>query len=217
MNAPFITSIQVGKPQTHYTWKRPWKSGIKKERISGPVYLGNTNLAGDGQEDLKNHGGTDKAVLAYGLAHYSLWDKELSGMDLGPGGFGENFTIHGQTERDVCIGDVFRMGEGVLQVSQTRMPCWKLDARWEIEGLSTRVKETGRSGWYLRVLKEGFVEEGQPLLLLDRPHEDWSIEGVNRLIHDKSSPLEEVASLLACDSLAASIKRMLTKRMESQG
>ncbi|SDX43211.1 MOSC domain-containing protein YiiM [Marininema mesophilum] len=213
MTKPYIYSIQVGKPKTYETPKRKWTSGISKKPVSGPVYLGKTNLAGDGQGDMKNHGGPDKAVLAYGIAHYPRWQEELEGLDLRRGGFGENFTIHGQTEVDVCIGDILQIGEAVLQVAQTRMPCWKLDALWNYEGLSTQVKETGRSGWYLRVLEEGFVEEKQEIALLERTYDNWTIAKVNTILHDKQTPKEIVKELMACPPLAVSLRNILAKRV----
>ncbi|MFC4077153.1 MOSC domain-containing protein [Salinithrix halophila] len=211
---PFIRSIQVGRPRAYRTPDRTWRSGICKERVAGPLRLEKTNLEGDGQADLKNHGGPDKAVLAYSESHYPRWQKELNRMDLTSGGFGENFSVVGLTEADVCIGDTFRVGEAIIQVSQTRIPCWKLDARWGIGNLAARVRETGRSGWYYRVLQEGIVEENQPLIWMERPYPEWTVAKVNELLHHCKDDREAVRRLAACPALADSMRNMMVRRGE---
>ncbi|HWH70544.1 MAG TPA: MOSC domain-containing protein, partial [Candidatus Sulfotelmatobacter sp.] len=130
-----LVSIQVGKPVTlgqadaANPDDRSWTTGFFKASVTGPVYVGKTNLEGDGQADLKNHGGVDKAICAYSKDHWAYWETEFS-LHLANGAFGENFTIEGATERDVCIGDIYRCGGALLQVSQPRQPCWKLARRW---------------------------------------------------------------------------------------
>ena len=121
-----------------------------------------TGIEGDGQADLVNHGGVDKAICVYPLAHYPHW-QEMIGRELSPAAFGENFTVDGLTEADVCIGDTWRVGEDVLvQVSQPRQPCWKLARRWQRKTLALEVQESGKTGWYFRVLEEGTVQAGMP-------------------------------------------------------
>src|SRR5690606_18685860 len=106
---------------------RPWTTGFFKEPTLGPVWLGRTNLEGDGQADLVHHGGPDKAVLAYSADHYAAWREVLNNPALPFGAFGENFTIEGLKEADVCIGDTWKVGdEATIQLSQPRQPCWKL-------------------------------------------------------------------------------------------
>lgn len=182
---------------------RPWTTGFFKEPVEGPVWLGRTNLAGDGQADRENHGGPDKAVLAYSADHYPLWRAELNRPDLPYGAFGENFTIAGLSEETVCIGDVYAIGEVRVQVSQPRQPCWKIARRWRIKDLTARVRETGRTGWYLRVLEEGYVEAGLPVALLERPFPRWTVAHATEIMHHRRENPEAAAELAACPFLSA--------------
>ena len=112
-------------------------------------------IAGDQQADRENHGGLDKAVLAYSADHYAFWRVHLNLPDMPHGGFGENLTIAGLDESSVCIGDRWQAGNVVFEVSQPRQPCWKMGRRWNIADLPKQVIQNGKSGWYLRVLVEG--------------------------------------------------------------
>ena len=135
MNTPSVISIQVGLPKALGTkdapnpMDRPWKTGFFKNPIEGKIWLGSTNLVGDGQADLENHGGVDKAVLAYAIEHYPIWRESLQLPELAYGAFGENLAIAEQNESSVCIGDIYDLGDAQLQVSQPRQPCWKLSRR----------------------------------------------------------------------------------------
>ena len=135
------------------------------------------NLDGDRQADLKNHGGPDQAVLCYSAEHYPRWHEEL-GRELVFGGFGENFTIEGLDEESVFLGDVHSTGEALVQVSCHRGPCYKIGYRWKRPELLDLVRRTGRTGWYLRVLREGLVQAGEPFVLLERPNPEWPVRRV---------------------------------------
>jgi len=207
---PIVLSIQVGKPKSigiseHAAnpMDRTWSSAIFKDVVKGPIWLGETNLEGDEQADLKHHGGPEKAVLAYASAHYPFWQGELGLPDIPFGGFGENLTVEGLTEANVCIGDTYEIGEAVVQVSQPRRPCWKLARRWKIKDLTLRVQTTGYTGWYLRVLKTGHIKEGDTLKLVERPYPEWTVERCNRLMHGNKKPaLKEVKELASCTLLS---------------
>ena len=188
---------------------RPWVTSFFKDPVDGPVWLGLTNLAGDGQADLENHGGPDKAVLAYAAAHYPLWRAELGRPDLPYGAFGENFTIAGLTEATVCIGDVYAIGEARVQVSQPRQPCWKIARRWRIKDLTARVRETGRTGWYLRVLTEGYVEPGLPVTLIERPYPQWTVARATEIMHRRREAPAAAAELAACPLLSTAWRETL--------
>ncbi len=191
---------------------RPWLTGFFKEPVEGPIWLGQTNLAGDGQADLKNHGGPDKAVLAYAADHYPAWRAELDRSDLPYGAFGENFTIAGLVEETVCIGDVYAVGEARVQVSQPRQPCWKIARRWRIKDLTARVQATGRTGWYFRVLAEGYVQPGLPVTLLERPFPQWTVTRAGEIMRDRRDNPVAAAELAACPLLSTNWRESLSPR-----
>jgi MOSC domain-containing protein YiiM len=214
-----IIRIQVGLPQQlGDPLDPPWTSAIYKQPVSGPVFTGRTNLAGDGQADLSVHGGVDKAVYAYPVEHYPLWMAELSLSDLPYGGFGENLSVSGLMEAEVCIGDVYQAGAVRLQVSQPRGPCWKLARRWGIKDLALRFTLTGRTGFYLRVLQEGLLEAGMALERVAHPAPEWSVLRAHRLMQDVGADpmaaerLSDLPTLAA--SWRASFKRSLEKLMD---
>lgn len=219
MNESVVLSIQVGGPTTMGVegasdpMQRLWTSGIVKRPVEGPVWLGRTNLAGDGQADLVNHGGADKAVLAYAAAHYPDWRIELAPLELPFGAFGENLTVEGQDESSVCIGDVFAVGEALVQVSQPRQPCWKLARRWGLKDLTARVQRSGRGGWYLRVLGEGIIQTGLTLVLRERPYPRWTVALANDLMFRRLEDQDALAALAACPLLSLDWRETLGKRL----
>lgn len=214
-----LISIQVGLPRTIHPAETDdprndsWITGFFKTPVQGRIWLSRENLEGDGQADLHNHGGVDKAINAYPHEHYTYWKETLARQNLDLGAFGENFTISGILESDVCIGDVFHIGEARIQVSQPRQPCWKLSRRWRLKDFALRVQDTGRTGWYFRVLTEGFVEAGTPLVLTERPHPQWTVAVANSIMHHRTSDMEAARSLMECDSLAVRWKHTLAKRV----
>lgn len=218
---PQIASIQVGLPQSlgsknaSDSIDRPWTTGFFKNPIQGTIWLGRTNLAGDGQADLKHHGGSEKAVLAYAAQHYLYWRENLDFPNLPHGAFGENFTVAGQSEVSVCIGDTYEMGDAKIQVSQPRQPCWKLSRRWRIKDLAQRVQKVGLTGWYFRVLQEGTVEPGLEIVLCDRPYPQWTIARANRIMHCERDNRAAAAEMARCPLLAPNWQRTLLKRVTS--
>lgn len=215
---PRLVSIQVGQPRTYgiegaaHPLDRPWTTSFGKRPVAGAVWVGRANLDGDAQADRKHHGGPDKAVLAYSADHYPLWRDELGMADFPYGAFAENLTIAGLAERQVHIGDILEIGAARFQVSQPRQPCWKISRFWRVEGLTARVQETLRTGWYLRVLREGWIEAGQPVVLVERPLPEWPVERANILMHRRKQDREAAAELAASPLLAASWRATLAKR-----
>jgi len=213
MQTACIDSIQVGRPRP-IPGEQPWISGFLKEPITGPLWLGATNLEGDGQADLEHHGGEHKAVCVYSVAHYRYWRKQLHIPDLMGGDFAENFSISGLTESDVCIGDVWAVGSAIVQVSQPRQPCWKLARRWNIKNLAVQVQQTGFTGWYLRVLTEGPVQRGMMIKLVRREWPDWTIEAANQIMHHDKCNHDAAARLAAVTALSPSWQMNLKRRFE---
>jgi MOSC domain-containing protein YiiM len=156
-------------------------TGIFKKPVTGPVQLRTLNLDGDRQADLTVHGGPYKAVYAYPSEHYPEWRRELPGIDLPWGVFGENFTTSGMFEKDLHIGDRFQIGSAVVMVRQPRMPCYKLAARFQRDDILERFLLSGRSGVYLSVEQEGTVAAGDAIELLRREPDGITISEMNRL------------------------------------
>jgi MOSC domain-containing protein YiiM len=155
-----LVSLQAGRPR-EVRWRGKWVStGIFKEPVDGRVMLHRVNLEGDGQADLTVHGGWDKAVYVYPSEHYAFWRRELPGMSLPYGIFGENFTTEGLDEDAVHLGDRFRVGEAIVEVTQPRLPCYKLGIRFGRPDMPKRFHASGRCGFYLSVLREGAVGAG---------------------------------------------------------
>lgn len=216
---PHVASIQIGHP-TDYdpvegdTSTKPWRTAFYKTPVAGPVVARQLGLEGDSVADTRVHGGPDKAICVYSADHFEYWREDLGlGEEFGPAAFGENFTVEGFAEPDVCIGDRWRVGEAELEVAQPREPCWKLARRWKQKDLTLRVVQTGYTGWYVRVLTEGPVEAGAAIELLDRPEPDWTLERANEVMHHLKDDREAAEALVSLESLAASWKRQLTKRL----
>jgi len=189
---------------------KPWRSAIDKQPLSGPVFLTSLGLENDQQSDHRHHGGPDRAVNVYPAEHYNYW-RATHGLELMTGGaFGENFTTLGLLEHTACIGDVFRVGEAVVEISQPRGPCYKLNRRWQYPDLQRRAEETHRYGWYMRVRQEGLVEGGLEMTMLEHPFPTWTVRRVYELMQDHTDS-EAVRSLVACPALADGWREALQK------
>ncbi|OQZ02872.1 MAG: MOSC domain-containing protein [Candidatus Brocadia sp. UTAMX2] len=203
-----ILSVQAGLPRTmvgiHATGSpdKPWQTGIFKAPVYGHVWLGTLNLDGDAQADLSVHGGPHKAINAYPSEHYPYWKQTLHLPDMPYGAFGENFTTSGLLEDEVCIGDVFHAGEALVQVSQPRQPCWKIERRWEIQDFGARMKQTGKTGWYFRVLREGYVEAGNTLVLTGRSFPQWTVATAYAIMRNRRTDATAARELARCPALS---------------
>lgn len=206
----------IGNKEAANPMEREWTSAIFKEPVEGPIWIGKTGLTGDGQADLEHHGGPEKAVFAYSFENYAYWQKELGISEILPGGMGENLVMEHVTEETIAIGDTFQIGGAVIQVSQPRQPCWKPARRFKIKTLALLLQNTGKTGWYFRVLQEGHVEPGQTFTLLDRPYPHLNIQKCNQIIHAKAPNFEEMQELAACELLAPGMRATLTKRIEKR-
>ena len=180
-DAPTITasllSIQVAKPVAVRHMDREVLTGIFKLPVLQPVMVRFLNIDGDEQADLTVHGGVDKAVYCYAAEHYPTWREEL-GRELPYGTFGENLTVSGLLEDEVHVGDVLQVGEATLQVSEARLPCYKLGIKMGDQRFLRQFQRSGRSGFYCRVLQEGMIEPGQPIRLTERDESQPTIAGM---------------------------------------
>jgi MOSC domain-containing protein YiiM len=222
MSSPQLVSIQIAQPQTYGSedaadeHDRRWTTAFFKRPISGVVSVTPLGVVGDGQADLRFHGGPDKAVLAYSADHFPVWKKEIPHIDWSGGAFGENLTIAGLTEDTVCIGDVYQLGGVRFEVSQPRQPCWKLSRRWRIAELARQVTHNGRSGWYFRVLEPGEIAAGQTCELLTRPHPEWTIARAQQLMYFEKQNLAAAAELAAIPQLASSWREVFEERIQKR-
>lgn len=156
--------------------RNEWSTAYWKSEATAPVRIGALGLDGDQQADKVHHGGPEMAVLMYADAHYAHW-RTLPGLEaMGPGGFGENLTVRGTDETQVCVGDVLDVGGARLQISSPRGPCMDIARRWNQPGLLQQVVDRRTTGWYLRVLREGVVTTADVVTLVERPHAGWTID-----------------------------------------
>jgi MOSC domain-containing protein YiiM len=208
-----LVSVNVARPQYLGQHRgRPVSSGIAKRPVTVDfLWLDHLNLEGDGQADLKVHGGPDKAVYAYPSEHWPAWSAEL-GEEMGPAAFGENLSTAGGTEDDVCIGDRWYWGDAVLEVCQPRSPCFKLALHRGRGDIGRRFKASGRTGWYLRVLQPGQVPVGGPITVEPHP-----IGATVTVAYEASrpggAPVEVVEALLSVEPLADNWKMSLVQRL----
>jgi len=175
---PRLISIQAGLPRVVKWQGQDVRTGIFKSPVGRRVQLRALNLEGDKQGDLSVHGGPNKAVYAYPSEHYEYWREELPEEELPWGSFGENFTIEGLREHDVFVGDRFRIGTAEVIVTQPRMPCYKLNLKFNRHDMLKRFLRSQRFGFYLRVLQEGEVGAGDEMVLLGRDERGVPIAGM---------------------------------------
>src|SRR5579859_3879093 len=178
MTTPFVQAIFAGRPKTIKDDQGTWVSSIHRDPVHGRIEVSERGLVGDAVEQ-PYHGSPDAAVCAHLLDHYLFWNAHL-GMRLEPGVVGENVTIADITEDQVCAGDVIKVGTAVLQVSGPRIPCANLARRIGRADWVTLTLSAARTGFYLRVIEPGFIERGEPWLLIDRPAPAGIIPAINR-------------------------------------
>lgn len=218
MSALHILSIQAGKPQAMLHQdprdgkESEWVSGIFKAEAPGPVWVGKENLDGDGQADLQFHGGPDRAVLLFNIRHYADYEPKRESK-IPNGGFGENLTVEGPDEREVCLGDRWVCGDVVLEVSQPRLPCFKLGRRLEFPEVVKLTTDARAAGWYCRVLREGFLQAGDTLRLEARPHPEWTICRAFET-YASANDAEAVRSLLEVPAISQLWRERLPKKLQ---
>lgn len=207
-----VASVLIGK-------KRPYAqntiSAINKQSQSTRQQITELGIVGDEQGDPIFHGGVEKAIHIYPSEHYEYWREELGIKPIfqSAGAFGENISSVGLTESDICINDVILIGTTLLQVSQGRMPCWKLNIRCEEPEMALKLQETLKTGWYFRVLKEGDIGIGDDIVLQMRSYPNWSLSRIMKIIYDgslNSVVLKEMIELPLVDSW----NKLITKRIE---
>jgi MOSC domain-containing protein YiiM len=185
-----LISVQVGVPRKVLQNGEEVLTGIFKAPVLGRVHMGTLDLEGDRQADLTVHGGRDKAVYAYPSEHYPFWEKQLPGVELPWGSFGENFTTSGLLESEVHIGDRFAIGAGEVVVTQPRLPCFKLNLKFDREDMIKRFLASHFTGFYFRVLREGQVGAGDEIIPVHRDENRVSVLDILRLYLGESNSSE---------------------------
>lgn len=206
-----VVSVNVSPVRTLSAVGRQVTTGIFKAPIEGRVRVRKLGLEGDAQADLRVHGGLDKAVYAYPSEHYAYWEKDLRKESFPFGQFGENLTTVGLDERNVCIGDIFRVGETILQVSEPREPCFKLALRMEMATFPKLFLASGRVGFYLRVLEEGEVWAGAGIESLERDGRAVSVVEMVRILTTGPRLATTMKQALEIPSLSARLRSKLTR------
>jgi MOSC domain-containing protein YiiM len=212
-----LISVQTGQPCTlgadsaDPPFDRPWTSAIWKAPVQGRVWAGPSGLAGDAQVSRPSHGGSERAVLFYSADHYPRWRAEWGVAALEPGAFGENLTVQGLDEWRVCLGDRFAIGAVTIEVSGPREPCRNLVRRHRRPDLISAIRANRRSGWYGRVIVEGWLEAGLSIALRDRPYPQWPIVRAVEAWRKRAADPATAALLGACPALLADWRARLTR------
>jgi MOSC domain-containing protein YiiM len=219
-----LVSVNAGMPREVRWHGRIVTTAIFKEPVGGRVALRKLNLDGDGQADLTVHGGENKAVYCYPLAHYDYWKKELPGRELPMGMFGENFTIEdgdkGALEDSVHLGDRFSVGTALVAVTQPRLPCYKLGVRFGSDDMVKRFLASGRTGFYVMVVREGEVGAGDEMKLMAREPNGVKVSEITRLYVVKrygEAEIRAVRRALLVAELPESWKEYFRQRLGQAG
>lgn len=212
-----IDSIYCGESKVFNTAKgKKFDSSYQKKALQHPSY--NINEMGfilDTQSDTENHGGVDKAICVYSLEDYAFLENKYD-ISLPDCAFGENLSIRGINDSDVCLGDQFAYGEAIVEVSQPRQPCWKISSVTGIKKLTAMVVKEYRSGFYLRVLKGGKVTLNDKLILLNRSYPEYTIAYINKIAFNAKNHQEEIKEVLNCEVMAEAYRDSLQKRYKEK-
>lgn len=212
-----ILSVNVSLPRVVEYRGKKVETGIFKEPVSGRVMVRTLNLDGDRQADLRVHGGADKAVYAYTIENYEYWQRKLARDDFSYGQFGENLTVTGMTDDVVRIGDVYGVGGATVQVTQPRLPCYKLAIRMGMPTFPKLFLASRRTGFYMRVLEEGEVGAGDEWRLLERDPEPLTVEDVVRLYYFDRTDLEGARAALRVKPLGSGFREGFAERIGATG
>lgn len=213
-----LVSINVSKPKDAEYNGEIIQTGIFKKPIQGKLVVKKENIKGDGQADLVNHGGIHKAVYAFAHDRYDYWRGAFNDHSLTPGAFGENLTISSLDESDIAIGDRFSIGKCILEVSQPRMPCYKLGIALNNSKAPKLFTKSFCTGVYFRVIKEGEIEAGNKIERINRRPDSVSVKTLFRAVFDKDYHNANAifSKALLIDELAPEWKNMLSKKVKTR-
>ncbi|MCA1759695.1 MAG: MOSC domain-containing protein [Bacteroidales bacterium] len=210
-----VISTNIGEPKTIVWRGKKEQTGIYKYPVEHPIFLGNEDVENDHVMDRKYHGGVDKACYLYSANHYTWWKNFYPELDMPWGMFGENLTVEGLQENEINIGDIFEIGEAVVQATQPRQPCYKLGIRFHDPKVVKQFADSGFPGVYVRVLKNGTVKAGDKMILTEKSN-SVSIQKVFELLYTDNFQEEPLKQALNNPFLAESCRKDLLKKWKSQ-
>jgi MOSC domain-containing protein YiiM len=204
-----VECLSIGKPKHIQVASEQIYSGIRKETIN-EVYLSSDGFVGDDVANIKYHGGPERAVCFYAIEHYKKWELEFNKVLPIPA-FGENLTISNMVEDDVCIGNIYEIGEAIVQITQGRVPCATISKSNHVDTFLSRVVETGFTGYFAKVLKEGKIVQGANITLIEKDPNGISIQYANQVFFRDRKNKEAVSKLLQVKALAKVWRDILSK------
>ncbi|MBL0385726.1 MOSC domain-containing protein [Tumebacillus sp. ITR2] len=209
-----IVGLYTGEPKQVKFGDEDSVTGIYKAPVDGPLWLSFANLQGNDVANTKHHGGEARTLCVYPAEHYAHWNEHF-GIELPPGAFGENLTLRGLTEEQVCIGDTYQVGEAVVQVTQARIPCKTIDLKLDVNGLFQQTALQAKSGYFFRTLQEGHIAKDSDVRLLERDlHGVTADFCMHTVYHDKKNA-DALRKILAVPALADNWRNMLQNLLEA--
>lgn len=211
-----LLSINVSKPiEVDYQGKKV-STGIYKKPVDAPVFVTKLGIESDGQADLESHGGLDKAIYAYSVENYRYWEETLQRPEMAFGQFGENLTVENMPDDRIHIGDIFEIGKVRIQVTQPRVPCFKLGIKMEMPTFPKQFMRSGRAGFYMRVLEEGEIDQGNTIRLIRQDPATLTIEQAMLAMLKGPMQLKVIKKALTIEALSKAWKDDLSKRLENR-
>lgn len=216
VDKPYVRTLHIGKSEP--LADTGVDSSINKKPVDTPQKVTLTGLIHDEQSDKMHHGGVDKAIHQYAFEHYeTVWKQKIPDCNVldHSGAFGENISSLGMTEKTVYIGDRYKIGSCVLEVSQARQPCWKLNYRFSFPRMSEEVQNSFLTGWYYRVIQEGEIQQGDTFELQERPYPKYTLAYLLDVLYKDCLNEDKLQQALQIKPLAESWKNIFRKRLET--
>src|SRR5580698_3388488 len=211
-----LLSVNVGLPRDVSWQGRTVHTGIWKTPVEGPSMVRKLNIEGDGQGDLNGHGGERRAVFVYQMDSYRYWQDHLGRNDFVYGQFGENFTVEGLPDAEVCIGDRYRIGRALFEVTQPRVTCYRLGIRLNEPEMPALVVKHGRPGFYFRVIEEGEVKAGDDIAKVASGPEQMSVSEIDALLYKPPHPRDRLERALKIPTLSPGWQHSLEALLKQQ-
>jgi ferredoxin-NADP reductase/MOSC domain-containing protein YiiM len=214
---PRLLSINVGLPRDISWQGRTVHTAVWKVPVDGPRMVRRLNIDGDGQGDLAGHGGEHRAVYVYQSGSYRYWQAQLGRTDFTYGQFGENFSVEGLSDDEVCIGDRYRIGSALFEVTQPRVTCYRLGIRMNEPTMAALLVKHGRPGFYFRVIEEGAVAAGDEITQIASGPERMSVRDINALLYRPGHPRDQLERALRIPALSAGWRRSFEALLRDSG